>query len=63
MDWIVHKLNAELTKIIANPEVRARMDGLGLEYTPNTPEQFLAFQKAEQIKWAKIIKDGNVKPE
>ncbi|MEF7614426.1 tripartite tricarboxylate transporter substrate binding protein [Aquincola sp. MAHUQ-54] len=60
---IVGKLNAELQKIIAQPETKARMDGLGLEYTPNTPEQFAEFQRAEQAKWAKIVKDGNVKAE
>ncbi|WP_348755330.1 tripartite tricarboxylate transporter substrate binding protein [uncultured Aquincola sp.] len=58
---IVNKLNAELAKIIAQPEMKARMDGLGLEYSPNTAEQFAAFQRTEQAKWAKIVKDGNVK--
>ncbi|CAN5456915.1 tripartite tricarboxylate transporter substrate binding protein [soil metagenome] len=60
---IVAKLNAELQKIIAAPEVKAKMESLGLDYTPNTPQQFVEFQAAEQAKWAKIIKDGNVKPE
>ena len=58
---IVNKLNGELAKIIAQPEMKARMDGLGLEYSPNTAEQFAAFQRTEQAKWAKIVKDGNVK--
>jgi tripartite-type tricarboxylate transporter receptor subunit TctC len=58
---IVHRLNEEITKIIAMPDTRARMDALGLEYSPNTPEQFTAFGKAELVKWAKIVKDGNVK--
>ena len=58
---IVNKLNAELAKIIAQPDTKARMDGLGLEYSPNTADQFAAFQRTEQAKWAKIVKDGNVK--
>jgi len=60
---IVAKLNAEVQKIVALPEVKAKMESLGLEYTPNTPAQFAEFQKAEQAKWAKVIKDGNVKPD
>ncbi|WP_046114209.1 tripartite tricarboxylate transporter substrate binding protein [Aquincola tertiaricarbonis] len=60
---IVSKLNAELARIVAQPETKARIDGLGLEYTPNTPEQFGAFQRGEQAKWARIVKDGNVKVE
>ncbi len=59
---IVAKLNAEVQKIVAMPEVKAKMEGLGLEYTPNSPQQFAEFQKAEQARWAKVIKDGNVTP-
>ena len=60
---IVNRLNAEVQKVVAQPEVKARMEALGLEYTPNSPAQFAEFQKAEQAKWAKVIKDGNVKPD
>lgn len=59
---IVAKLNAEVQKIVAMPEVKAKMEGLGLEYTPNSPQQFAEFQKTEQARWAKVIKDGNVTP-
>lgn len=58
---IVNKLNAELARIVAQPDTKTRIDGLGLEYTANTPEQFGAFQRNEQAKWARIVKDGNVK--
>ena len=60
---IVAKLNAEVQKIVAQPEVKARMESLGLDYAPNSPAQFTEFQKAEQARWAKVIKDGNVKPD
>jgi tripartite-type tricarboxylate transporter receptor subunit TctC len=60
---IVARLNAEVEKIIAMPDVKARMEGLGLEHSPNTPEQFAEFGKRELQKWAKIVKEGNVKPE
>jgi tripartite-type tricarboxylate transporter receptor subunit TctC len=60
---IVARLNAEVEKIIAMPDVKAKMEGLGLEHSPNTPEQFAEFGKRELAKWAKIVKDGNVKVE
>ncbi|OWQ91509.1 MFS transporter [Roseateles aquatilis] len=60
---IVAKFNAEVQKIVATPEVKAKMETLGLEYTPNSPQQFAEFQRAEQARWAKVIKDGNVKPD
>ena len=59
---IVARMNAELQKIIATPEVKAKMDTAGLEYKPNSPAQFAEFGQKEIAKWAKIVKDGNVKP-
>lgn len=59
---VVTRLNAEVQKIVAMPEVKAKMESLGLDYTANSPQDFTEFQKAEQAKWAKVIKDGNVKP-
>ncbi len=58
---IVARMNAEIQKIIATPEMKAKMEGLGLEYAPNTPEQFADFGRGELVKWTKIVKDGNVK--
>lgn len=60
---VVEKLNKTIAEIVAKPEVAAKMQGLGLAYTPNTPAEFTAFQSAEQAKWAKIIADGKLKPQ
>ena len=60
---IVDRLNSELQKIIASADTKAKMEALGLAYTPNTPKQFAEFQAAEQAKWAKVAKEGNVKVE
>ncbi len=58
---IVTRLNAELVKIIAMPDIRERLDSLGVDPVANTPEEFAAFQKAEIAKWAKVVKDANIK--
>ena len=58
---IVKRVNDELTKIVAQTEVAARLYTMGVENVPMTPAQFGDFQRAEMIKWAKIVKDGNVK--
>jgi tripartite-type tricarboxylate transporter receptor subunit TctC len=60
---IVDRLNAELTKIVATTEVAARLYTMGVENVPMTPAQFADFQRAELVKWARIVKDGKVKPE
>ena len=59
---IVHRLNAELARIVAEPAIKAKLDALGLEYSPNSPEQFADFGRSELAKWAKIVKDAKVQP-
>ena len=58
---IVKRMNDELTRIVAQTEVAARLYTMGVENVPMTPAQMVEFQKAELVKWAKIVKDGNVK--
>jgi tripartite-type tricarboxylate transporter receptor subunit TctC len=57
---IVNRMNAEVEKILATPEVAVKLDNLGLEHAPNTPAQFVEFNRAELVKWAKIVKDGKI---
>jgi len=58
---IVARLNAEIQKIMRSPEIQKRLETEGAKFVPMTPEQFATFQKAEIAKWAKTIKDANIK--
>jgi tripartite-type tricarboxylate transporter receptor subunit TctC len=58
---VVQRLNAEIVKVLKMPDVRERLESLGLDPVGNTPDEFAAFQKAEIAKWAKVVKDGNIK--
>ncbi len=60
---IVQRLNAEVEKILALPDVKAKFEALGLVHSANTPDQFASFGRTELTKWAKVVKDGKVKPE
>jgi tripartite-type tricarboxylate transporter receptor subunit TctC len=60
---IVARLNTEVQKIMRSPEIEKRLESEGAKFVPMTPEQFAAFQKAEIAKWAKTIKDANIKVE
>jgi tripartite-type tricarboxylate transporter receptor subunit TctC len=60
---VVAKLNTELVKTLRLPEIRERMAEQGAEPSPTTPEAFAAFQKAEVVKWAKVVKDSGAKVE
>ena len=58
---IVTKLNADVAKIIAIPEVKDRLAVLGFEPVSNTVAQFSVYIREEVTKWAKVIKDSGAK--
>jgi tripartite-type tricarboxylate transporter receptor subunit TctC len=60
---IVAKLNADTVKALQDPEVKKRFADLGVEAVSSTPEQFAAFIRTETEKYAKLIKEANIKVE
>ena len=60
---LVSRLNAEILKVLQLPATRERFAAEGFEAAGNTPAQFAAYIKAEQIKWGKVIKDAGIKAE
>jgi tripartite-type tricarboxylate transporter receptor subunit TctC len=60
---VVQKLHAEIVKALAIPEVRHRLESLGAEVIGSTPEEFIALQKSEAVKWAKFVKEVGIKGE
>ena len=60
---IVGRLNAEAKKALADPEVRGKLVGQGFDVVGSGPEEFLAFARAESDKWAKVIRDYNIRVE
>ena len=58
---LVKKLNAEIARIVALPDVREKIKGLGGIPVGNTPEQFDAYQRAELEKWSRIVKESGAK--
>ncbi len=55
------KLNAEIVRIVALPEVREKIRGLGGIPVGNTPAEFDAYQRAELEKWSRIVKESGAK--
>jgi len=52
----IAKLNAEIVRIMALPEVRDRALAVGAEPSTGTPEAFAAFIAAEIPKWGRVVK-------
>ena len=58
---IVNRLNAEIVKAIKTPDMRERFTQQGADPIGNTPEDFAAVIKRDLAKWAKVVKDANIK--
>jgi len=58
---IIDKLYRETAQVLALPDVRRRLDDLGMEVVANTPAEFSAVIAAEIPRWAKLIKDAGIK--
>lgn len=60
----IAKVNAELAKVSADPAYRERLAGLGAEPAPAmSPAQVGSFIVAEMQRWAKVVKDANIRVE
>ncbi len=58
---VVNKLYTDIAGVLQLPEPRGRITSLGGEPVGNTPEQFSALLLDEMGKWAKVIKEANIK--
>ena len=60
---VVDAYNSALVKIMANPDLKERFAGLGVEAMASTQDEFKAFLAEEKSKYAKLIADNNIKAE
>lgn len=58
---IVDRLNSEIVKALSTQDVKQKQREMGLVAGTNTPEQFASFIQSETVKWAKVVKDANIK--
>ena len=60
---IVARINADIRKAAASPDVAARLDSAGWTPKLTSPEEFDVFQRSEKERWGKIIRRANIKVE
>jgi tripartite-type tricarboxylate transporter receptor subunit TctC len=58
---VLDRLYTELLKVLAMPEVKQSFTNIGAEVVTSTPAQFAAFIKSDLAKYAKVVKDADVK--
>jgi tripartite-type tricarboxylate transporter receptor subunit TctC len=59
----VQRINADIRKVAAMPQVRARLEETGWSPKLMSPEEFAAFTRSEKDRWGDIIRRANIKLE
>jgi tripartite-type tricarboxylate transporter receptor subunit TctC len=60
---VVDRLQGEVKKILAAPEIAKKLAEIGLETVGSTPDELAAYQRAEIAKWARVVKESGAKVE
>ena len=58
---IVDRLNADLRKTMASPDVKEKLASIGGNLNVGSPEEFAAVLRDETVRWAKLAKDVGIK--
>jgi len=60
---VIARLHGETIKVLRQKDVTERIADQGAEVVGNTPAEFASFIRAERVKYARIVKDANIKIE
>jgi len=60
---IVSRLNAEVLRVLQQPDVQQRLHAMGFTLSSYSPEAFTRFIRAEHEKWSKVIRDADIRGE
>ena len=60
---VVAQLHGDLVRVLKQPDVVQKLDGLGFEIVGSTPEQFSAYIRTEIKKWEKVVRASGAKPD
>lgn len=58
---IVKQYHDALVKVMADPDVKQKFADLGVDAVSSTPEEFATFMRGESAKYARLIKEANIK--
>jgi tripartite-type tricarboxylate transporter receptor subunit TctC len=60
---VIEGINRDIAAVLAQPEVRERLAGMGMEVAPGTSAGFARFLRAEIAQWKKVAQTANIKAE
>jgi tripartite-type tricarboxylate transporter receptor subunit TctC len=60
---IIARLNAELRKVIDDPDIKTQLAAIGFDARSSTPQELGEYAEAQRAKWAKMIRDAGIEPQ
>jgi tripartite-type tricarboxylate transporter receptor subunit TctC len=60
---IIAKLNETYRRVVAMPDIRAKLTGAGIEVLQSSPEEMAAYMRDEGAKWEQVIRTADIKLE
>ena len=60
---IIDRLNAEMRKAMAEPEIKAGLIAQAIDLMPSTPEELQEYVRTETEKWARVVKESGARIE
>jgi tripartite-type tricarboxylate transporter receptor subunit TctC len=57
---IINKLNAEMTRALANAEFRKQIETLGMEPAGGSPQELGKWVRSELARWTKAVRDAGI---
>lgn len=58
---IVARVNADMRKVLALPEVKSALSAQGMEIAPSSPEEMAALMRSDAARWAAVVKQAGIK--
>ena len=60
-DAIIRRLNAEIVKALADPDIHGRLVAQGLDPAPTTPQELKRYTQQDSSRWARLIKAAGIR--
>jgi tripartite-type tricarboxylate transporter receptor subunit TctC len=60
---LIARLNGELERVLRESDMQQRLQALGAEAAPSSPKSFGAFLDRETERWAKLLRDADIRPQ
>jgi tripartite-type tricarboxylate transporter receptor subunit TctC len=60
---VVQKIQSDTAKVLAMPDVKKRIEELGMDIVASRPEQFDSFIQSEMKKWARVVTEAKIEAE